>query len=688
MDVRCERCQTDYVIDDARVADAGLQVQCQHCQHVFRVFRAAGAELTWMLRGGSGDIVRFRDLPMLQQLIRSGQARRNDEISRSGEAWKRLGDIPELAPLFEQVEQTLPADRPRRTTPPPPPGRVTPGPMPVGRTPAPAGRATPPPSGPGRGSSPPQGRGTSPPQGRITPAPPGRMTPAPGRATPAPTGRVGSAATPAPRRSDLPPPTEVSGPFSLGDLGGAHVDEPRFTGVLPVVEGGDRDRRTTARVAPSQRLDEVAVLRPRKSFTGAAILLASVAAAGVLGAVAYRGKIMALIGGGKSARDPSVDKAIAAMARDTDEAFTEAEPVLERAAAQRGEDPAALAALAELYARWADALSIEARLYEAKAKRGMGDAAARADDRRKQAIRRLSDAKLSAALAYGRAPESPEVARAYGLYLALSDAPAADVSKALVRGHVAASDVALIEAVHRRRQGDLPRALERVRAAGPGAHARLLLAMLAHETGNDAEAKALAERLVAEDAQNDRAKLLLALLAAPAPSAPRDAAVEERPKEPKDPPPDMGPEQLVAQGNKLLENGRAAQARKLFERALEKRPGYPAALSGLGITMYEARQYASALNALRKAKDAGDREAAYYIGECYKAQGESERALAAFKAYVEGGGRENLAIAKTAIKALDREVAPEKKPAPRREPAPGEPKPEAHLPPPDPAPSE
>ncbi len=675
MDVRCERCQTEYVIDDARVAEGGLQVQCQQCQHVFRVFReAAGAELSWMLRGGSGEIVRFRDLPMLQQLIRSGRARRSDEISRSGEAWKRLGDIPELAPLFEQVEQTLPADRPRRTTPPPPPGRVTPGPMSTGRQtpPPPPGRVTPaPPAGPGRA--------TPPPQGRVTPAPPGRVTPAPGR--------VGSAATPAPRRAELPMPTEVSGPFSLGELGGAPVDEPRFTGVLPAV-GGDRDRRTTARVAPSPRLDEVPVLRPRKSFTGAAILLASVAAAGVLGAVAYRGKIMALIGGGKAPRDASIDKALAAMARDTDEGFTEAEPVLERAAAQHGDAPAALAALAELYARWADALSIEARLYEEKAKRGPGDAATRADDRRKQAIRRLSDAKLSAALAYGRAPESAEVARAYGLYLALSDAPAADVSKALARGHVAEPDVAFIEAVHRRRQGDLPRAFERARASGSGAHARLLLAMLAHETGKDAEAKALAERLVAEDPQNDRAKLLLSLLAPPVVAAPRDAAAEEKLKEPKEPPADLGPEQLVAQGNKLLENGRGAQARKLFERALEKRPGYPAALSGLGITMYEARQYASALNALRKAKDAGDREAAFYIGECYKAQGESERALAAYKAYVEGGGRENLAIAKTAIKTLEREAAPEKKPPPKREPEPGEPKPEAHLPPPDPAPSE
>ena len=178
-------------------------------------------------------------------------------------------------------------------------------------------------------------------------------------------------------------------------------------------------------------------------------------------------------------------------------------------------------------------------------------------------------------------------------------------------------------------------------------------------------------------------------LATPAQAPPRDAAADDRPKEAKEPVAEVGPDQLVAQGNKLLENGRGAQARKLFERALEKRPGHPAALLGLGISLYESHQYASAVNALRKAKDAGDREAGFYIGECYRAQGEAERALVAYKAYVEGGGRENLPVAKTAIKALEREAAPtEKKPPQKREPDSAEPKPEAHLPPPEPAPSE
>ncbi len=39
MDVRCEKCGTDYELDDARVKPAGVNVQCTSCGHVFRVRR-------------------------------------------------------------------------------------------------------------------------------------------------------------------------------------------------------------------------------------------------------------------------------------------------------------------------------------------------------------------------------------------------------------------------------------------------------------------------------------------------------------------------------------------------------------------------------------------------------------------------------------------------------------------------
>ena len=37
MDVRCERCKAQYVLDDDQVTPAGLTVQCTNCGHVFKV---------------------------------------------------------------------------------------------------------------------------------------------------------------------------------------------------------------------------------------------------------------------------------------------------------------------------------------------------------------------------------------------------------------------------------------------------------------------------------------------------------------------------------------------------------------------------------------------------------------------------------------------------------------------------
>src|SRR5947208_15008276 len=37
MDVRCEKCQTVYEFDDARVKESGVTVKCTQCGHIFKV---------------------------------------------------------------------------------------------------------------------------------------------------------------------------------------------------------------------------------------------------------------------------------------------------------------------------------------------------------------------------------------------------------------------------------------------------------------------------------------------------------------------------------------------------------------------------------------------------------------------------------------------------------------------------
>ncbi|MBL8920009.1 MAG: zinc-ribbon domain-containing protein [Myxococcaceae bacterium] len=125
MDVRCPRCQSEYELDEARVTDDGVTVKCSECQHVFRVKKKslvmtlpvredqaiASAPLPptaghreWRVRQPNGNTYLCRELTTLQKWIIEGKVTRDDEISLTGETWKRLGDIPELASFFQVVE--------------------------------------------------------------------------------------------------------------------------------------------------------------------------------------------------------------------------------------------------------------------------------------------------------------------------------------------------------------------------------------------------------------------------------------------------------------------------------------------------------------------------------------------------------------------------------------------------------
>ena len=37
MDVRCEKCQTEYELDEARLKPSGVTVKCTHCGHMFKI---------------------------------------------------------------------------------------------------------------------------------------------------------------------------------------------------------------------------------------------------------------------------------------------------------------------------------------------------------------------------------------------------------------------------------------------------------------------------------------------------------------------------------------------------------------------------------------------------------------------------------------------------------------------------
>jgi predicted Zn finger-like uncharacterized protein len=170
MEVRCERCRTQYELDDSRISETGVTVQCTNCHHVFVVKKKAlvvtvpvaagqqqaptgtpqappapappglrplsppinmpppvavattGAEPSapvlppssvglgeksreWRVRQASGNVFTLKDLTTLQKWIVERKISRDDEISLTGESWKRLGDIAELATFFQLVDE-------------------------------------------------------------------------------------------------------------------------------------------------------------------------------------------------------------------------------------------------------------------------------------------------------------------------------------------------------------------------------------------------------------------------------------------------------------------------------------------------------------------------------------------------------------------------------------------------------
>jgi len=147
MDVRCEKCQTEYELDETKLKPGGVTVKCTTCGHMFKVRRqppadmatpapqpvaqvqaavehstdfatptpganpmasrassvlldAEDGERTWLIRLEDGEIKTCRELSTLQKWIVSGRVSRGCSISRTGKKWKLLGEIGELASFF------------------------------------------------------------------------------------------------------------------------------------------------------------------------------------------------------------------------------------------------------------------------------------------------------------------------------------------------------------------------------------------------------------------------------------------------------------------------------------------------------------------------------------------------------------------------------------------------------------
>src|SRR5678809_396809 len=102
MDVRCEKCQTEYELDETRLKPGGVTVKCTSCGHMFKIRKRAstnvgvpavsgptaaprpgsvsgappsdsgptgGGERNWIIRMANGEQRTCRELATLQQWI-------------------------------------------------------------------------------------------------------------------------------------------------------------------------------------------------------------------------------------------------------------------------------------------------------------------------------------------------------------------------------------------------------------------------------------------------------------------------------------------------------------------------------------------------------------------------------------------------------------------------------------------
>src|SRR5215213_6304112 len=107
MDVKCERCNTEYEFDDALVSGRGTTVKCTNCGHKFKIRRhdADFSEDFWNVTTADNRTLVFTSLRELQRAIQTHLVERTDRLSRGGLPPKPIGQIPELAPFFDQRDQ-------------------------------------------------------------------------------------------------------------------------------------------------------------------------------------------------------------------------------------------------------------------------------------------------------------------------------------------------------------------------------------------------------------------------------------------------------------------------------------------------------------------------------------------------------------------------------------------------------
>ncbi|MCA9667532.1 MAG: zinc-ribbon domain-containing protein, partial [Myxococcales bacterium] len=574
MDITCPSCGTEYEFDDAKVSVAGVTVKCTSCSYTFKVRKRAVVETTplgsgggggsgaaaaaaangnggladgkklWMIRTTGGQLLKFKELPTLQQWIVERKVKRDDEISRSGDTWKRLGDIAELASFFQVVDAAQAAEISQ-------PGRGGPSPI--------------------RNTAPIEAR-----SGAPAAAAPSGASPVSQLASAAGGSTVGSA------RSAVEPEeasTDTYGPVTMGPASpGGQSSGPatlgraaRTTGSEPAFAAGTKSFNTVGRSAAWEgggervgEIDEEVRLPRRRSgkMVGSIVFALVVIGVGVF-AVVKKDMVKRLLGIGGPKVSEAYRQGRELFLKDDEASLKAADTKL----AQAPKDSAmAMAARAEVATTWAQHLRDHAELLDRRAqqltakaaampapepkkphrrhkkkKKKKDDDAAAADgatekqkylDRAKvlslqatklrdEATQKVAAAVAFASAAYKKVPDRAEVQRALADMRRLQGKKGSDVLGLLslaLKSKPNDPETFYVQGVYFAGEGNLAKAIDLLKDAMVKTRAytkkgllraAMALAMIHLRAGRRAEARTLAQSITAASPAHEWAKVLL-----------------------------------------------------------------------------------------------------------------------------------------------------------------------------------
>jgi predicted Zn finger-like uncharacterized protein len=731
MDVTCDRCGTEYEFEEALVSTRGTTVKCTHCGHLFKVYKPESAaepsasNNPWTVRRNDGSIHRLSSLADLTRLIEDGAFGREDEVSRTSRAWKRLGDIEELDIYFARSNVTSTRVRQRRSTGAPQLG-VRKGPP------------APPPDAAAR-----SGDNTI--VGRLSPVAPGSVAAAPAASAAVNTGMAAtaSAAGGASAAPSNGPVVHTSGtPASANAANGSPAPQPSAAstpgrGLPPATEDKSSVKpvpvRTPSNGVPAAKAAAASPIRepagdtsetdPTTVHTPQVELqsplpdpyepFARRKAPGWLWLFVIGATVAAFASwllwpefekhgspAEAAKQDPAIQflaRADAAFATHREQRFEEALTDYVKALAFHENDPHVLSSISRVYGVWAQEL------------------VTRGESLSKEAGANQDVERRSQLLALGKqARELGEQAKRYA-------ENAARKNPGNEEAEVALSDALRLTGNLVSARSELDRA--RTTESSPSGETLRVAALLAiAEARGDLRAGLpLASQAVAQDPELIRARLLLARclvadgdvqgaryhLAAVATkdrSHPGVAAIEQeltRVKSPNDTPsPDSGlvkdndetssagsaradkdkdkdkdrdkdsegsfdnlsHEAYIARGQKMLESGQVTNAKRMFEQALFIRPSSSEAHAGLGFVALEKGRTKLAVEHFQEAKRDGNGEALIGLGEAYRRLNRPREALRAYQSYVTEYPRgPQIGIARAQVDRLTEEASAGKK---------------------------